>query len=425
MSEFHGHAPTSHFNRKHFFLTHGFAKIEKANGRCLEGIEHAVKCPKCGFVAFPGLSQCEKCGHHFVSSPREEGPSLFSAPSTSSPEPATPAIPISHPPGPELPGGSNVTLGELPQGGSALGTIDSSPLLEKAPELTPVRPWREELSERVEKFRRRRAGLRRVFDPTTASFDLEFETSGGGETDQPASDQLIEFPQGDREIDLVGGGLPIPEGKRPALESLPLGETTNGSQLLGSAAVEAGEWPLEHRESEPEPVEIVLESSQGLAQAAASESASLLGDLAPLGLRFLAGVVDALVLLLALGLFALIFWRAGGRVSPQPANLVVLAFIAVFFILLYFGLFTAVTSSTLGLVWMGLEVRNLDGTLPTTRESLWRALGYMVSINALMLGFIWALVDADGLTWHDRMSGTFVAVANTKHTLDPQPGVWN
>jgi hypothetical protein len=25
-----------------------------------------------------------------------------------------------------------------------------------------------------------------------------------------------------------------------------------------------------------------------------------------------------------------------------------------------------------------------------------------------MLGFIWACVDSDGLTWHDRMSGTVI-----------------
>jgi len=57
---------------------------------------------------------------------------------------------------------------------------------------------------------------------------------------------------------------------------------------------------------------------------------------------------------------------------------------------------------------MGLEVRTLDGASPTATDSVLRAVGYLVSTSALMLGFVWALVDSDGLTWHDRMSGTCV-----------------
>jgi len=28
-----------------------------------------------------------------------------------------------------------------------------------------------------------------------------------------------------------------------------------------------------------------------------------------------------------------------------------------------------------------------------------------------MMGFLWALVESEGLTWHDRMSGTFITPA--------------
>jgi uncharacterized RDD family membrane protein YckC len=130
--------------------------------------------------------------------------------------------------------------------------------------------------------------------------------------------------------------------------------------------------------------------------------------IAPLGRRFLAGLADSLVLLLGASIFALIFWRAGGRLSLQPLNLMVVGFMAVSFLFAYFGLFTALTTSTPGLLWMGLEVRKLDGTPPTARDACWRAFGYLVSITALMLGFVWSVVDSDTLTWHDRMSGTFI-----------------
>jgi uncharacterized RDD family membrane protein YckC len=134
-------------------------------------------------------------------------------------------------------------------------------------------------------------------------------------------------------------------------------------------------------------------------------------------------MLDALALLVAGGLFALIFWRAGGRLSTQPLNLCVVGFIAAFFVMAYFGLFTALTSTTPGLLWLGIEVRSLDGTFPLPTQAFWRAFGYLVSTGALMLGFVWALVDSDGLTWHDRMSGTFLGVAeaaveNQKSTVE-------
>ena len=69
---------------------------------------------------------------------------------------------------------------------------------------------------------------------------------------------------------------------------------------------------------------------------------------------------------------------------------------------------------------MGIEVRNLEGRFPTPREAFWRAFGYLVSSAALMLGFVWALVDSEGLTWHDRISGTFLAAAEAEHVAQHQ-----
>jgi uncharacterized RDD family membrane protein YckC len=83
-------------------------------------------------------------------------------------------------------------------------------------------------------------------------------------------------------------------------------------------------------------------------------------------------------------------------------------FIAVIFIVAYFGFFTALAFSTPGLIWMGIEVRNMEGSPPAPHESFLRAFGYLVSISAFFMGFLWALVDSDNLTWHDRMSGSFL-----------------
>lgn len=130
---------------------------------------------------------------------------------------------------------------------------------------------------------------------------------------------------------------------------------------------------------------------------------------APLDRRCLAGLIDALLLLLGTGIFALIFFAVGGRLSRNSVTLAVMGFIGVLFVLVYFASFIALTYSTPGLLAMNLEVRTLDGQSPTPGDAALRAFGYLVSAGALMLGFIWAWVDSDSLTWHDRMSGTFVS----------------
>ena len=92
---------------------------------------------------------------------------------------------------------------------------------------------------------------------------------------------------------------------------------------------------------------------------------------------------------------------------------------AVFLVLVYFGAFTAIIASTPGLLWMGIEVRNISGGPPTLRQSFWRAFGCLVSASAMLLGFVWALFDNDSLTWHDRMSETYLAPsdATTHHEV--------
>jgi len=80
-------------------------------------------------------------------------------------------------------------------------------------------------------------------------------------------------------------------------------------------------------------------------------------------------------------------------------------------------MFTAITAATPGQSWMGMEVRNMRGRPPDRHESLLRAFGYLVSLSAFMLGFLWALVDGESLSWHDRISGTFLTPA--KHIFLP------
>lgn len=223
----------------------------------------------------------------------------------------------------------------------------------------------------------------------------------------------LKVHQGIWDLDVELKGSIQPDAEPPALDSLSLDRPGGVVSALTSTTVDAADLLQDPSLLPPQPVEIVMDSEPAPEVAEAEAEIAVLPR-APMGRRFLAGVLDTLVLLAAAGIFALIFWRAGGRMSPQPLNLGVVGFIAAFFIMAYFGVFTALTFTTPGLLWLGIEARALDGTYPTAAQAFWRAFGYLVSIGALMLGFVWALVDSDGLTWHDRMSSTFLAVAESE-----------
>lgn len=127
---------------------------------------------------------------------------------------------------------------------------------------------------------------------------------------------------------------------------------------------------------------------------------------APLGKRFLAGIIDSLVLAAALVIFGAIFAIAGGRIGRSTADLAVAALVAGFWIFVYFALFTAGVFSTPGQSAMGLHVCDLAGRAPGVDGALLRGFGYLISIVSLMLGFLWAAMDSDGMAWHDHISGT-------------------
>ncbi|HTV55068.1 MAG TPA: RDD family protein [Terriglobia bacterium] len=140
---------------------------------------------------------------------------------------------------------------------------------------------------------------------------------------------------------------------------------------------------------------------------------------APLGKRFIAGVIDGIVLIAAASLFTIVarlvpilLGVAAVRVKFGPFNLATLMCVAAFWIFTYFSAFSALTGSTPGQAAMGLAVLNLDGQPPTRQECLLRAFGYLVSIASVMLGFVWAAMDSDGLAWHDHISGTYLGEWN-------------
>jgi uncharacterized RDD family membrane protein YckC len=162
--------------------------------------------------------------------------------------------------------------------------------------------------------------------------------------------------------------------------------------------------------SEPPAVDKTF--AAGPASANAGEQAGVF-PVASIEERRFAGLIDAACLLFAYGGFLTLFGSLGGQFTFSKLSAAVCAATFVIVYLQYFALFTVFGGTTPGMMLRGLQVVNFSGDSPTPREMLWRSLGYMLSAGTLFLGFLWAIWDEDGLTWHDRLSHTYLAAAPT------------
>jgi uncharacterized RDD family membrane protein YckC len=124
-----------------------------------------------------------------------------------------------------------------------------------------------------------------------------------------------------------------------------------------------------------------------------------------------AGLLDAIFLGLTYAGFLGLFRSLGGQLVVEKADTAV--YLAVFFLFygLYFSLFTTCAEATPGMQLLCLTAVRLDGTVPDTRQLLWRSFGYLLAGVTFMLGFVWALWDEDHFTWQDRISQTYITGA--------------
>jgi uncharacterized RDD family membrane protein YckC len=74
----------------------------------------------------------------------------------------------------------------------------------------------------------------------------------------------------------------------------------------------------------------------------------------------------------------------------------------------YWVFYIRYIGETAGMTWVGLRLVSFDGGPPTEGQRRTRALGTILSTAAAGIGFAWSVADDEQLTWHDRMSKTFV-----------------
>ncbi len=136
------------------------------------------------------------------------------------------------------------------------------------------------------------------------------------------------------------------------------------------------------------------------------------------GIRWLAWLIDMALLWAASAALLFIFAGTTAIMDATSSGLVnfmtsafALLLVAVNFLLqfLYFGFFWSRSGQSLGMKMMNARVirQNQEG-LSFVRGGLRGTVGYYISSLVFWLGYLWALFDKDGETWHDKIFDTWV-----------------
>jgi uncharacterized RDD family membrane protein YckC len=130
---------------------------------------------------------------------------------------------------------------------------------------------------------------------------------------------------------------------------------------------------------------------------------------APLSRRVTAGVVDAVLVLLAFALFAYVFFRVSGIVPAVQMAAEVSVGLLVFFWSAYCYGMLVYAGSTPGLKLARLSISRFDGSPVPQARRRWRVWASLLSGVSLGLGYLWCFLDEDQLCWHDRITNTYLA----------------
>ena len=129
---------------------------------------------------------------------------------------------------------------------------------------------------------------------------------------------------------------------------------------------------------------------------------------APLGQRAVAGAVDAVIVFLASGVFALTFLQLAEETPRSRLTMVCALAVGGVFWLAFQYLFLVYGRRTPGMKLTQLELCTFaDEPAPLFARQA-RAFAGTLSGFAIGLGYFWAFIDEDRLGWHDRISQTYL-----------------
>jgi uncharacterized RDD family membrane protein YckC len=140
------------------------------------------------------------------------------------------------------------------------------------------------------------------------------------------------------------------------------------------------------------------------------------------GSRFFAWLIDGILMGILAGVCAgCAFGAAALAASGDDSFFGVLAALLAFFLFVvvaffqfvYFGYLWSRDGQSLGMKMLSMRVvrRNSSELCSFWRAGLRGSAGYWISGLVFSLGYLWALIDANKETWHDKIFDTWVVKA--------------
>jgi uncharacterized RDD family membrane protein YckC len=243
-------------------------------------------------------------------------------------------------------------------------------------------------------------------DPAAAFDGIEIADAA-----QPMPANLIEFPV---ELDTTRKVRPRRDERPSAVEIEPerqlnIFEVDPGSILIQPEPVDAvneavatawtgSEWLGIELEEERVPEEIAPQ---------ADSRASALYP-APIHLRMMAAVVDVALIAGACVAFALAA-AIHAQVLPAVREIELGAAVALAVAgLLYQAIFFTLAGRTPGMKYADISMCTFDDQIPICAQRLGRLGALLLSLLPVGLGVAWAIFDEERLSWHDRLSRTYL-----------------
>ncbi len=128
--------------------------------------------------------------------------------------------------------------------------------------------------------------------------------------------------------------------------------------------------------------------------------------------RAMAAALDASLIVMALGVFGIVFHLAGGEFVLNAKTTPMFVGAAAGVVIFYRMLWCLANGDTAGQRWTRLRLVNFDGQTPTRAQRFYRTASGFLSLMAGGIGLLWGLVDEETLTWHDHISKTFPTPVN-------------
>jgi hypothetical protein len=181
--------------------------------------------------------------------------------------------------------------------------------------------------------------------------------------------------------------------------------------MLEDAAPRILEAPPEQFELLPAVPAITLDEDQQPVAPTEEEEQFARIETASIARRLCCAVIDAVVIGIALAAFGFAFWKITDSVPllrSRAAAMAIAAAIGIFWMAYHYA-FLVYGRATLGMRLARVETRSFAGEALDRRARRLRALAMLVSLIAAGLGFAWTLLDEQRLSWHDRISRSYLA----------------